>query len=54
MGRTQTEGVREQGTEDKIWNITEEVTGYWIKLHNEDLRNLYYSPNISNVINQGR
>jgi hypothetical protein len=24
----------------------DEVTGYWRKLHNEELHNLYFSPNI--------
>ena len=28
----------------------EEVTGKWIKLHNEELNYLYYSPNIVRVI----
>jgi len=28
----------------------EEVTGEWRKLHNEDLNNLYFSPNIIRVI----
>jgi hypothetical protein len=28
------------------------VTGDWIKLHNEELRNLYSSTNISRMINK--
>jgi len=32
----------------------EEVAGGWIRLHNEDLRNLYASPNIVRVVNSGR
>jgi len=28
----------------------EKVTGEWIKLHNEDLNDLYYLPNIIRVI----
>jgi hypothetical protein len=31
----------------------EEVTGGWRKLHNEGLHNLYTSPHIIGVINQG-
>ena len=32
----------------------DEVTGEWIKLHNEDLNNLYFSPNIIWVIKSRR
>jgi hypothetical protein len=32
----------------------EEVTGGWRRLHNDDLRNLYASPNIIRVINSRR
>jgi hypothetical protein len=31
-----------------------EVTGGWIKLHKEELRNLYFSPNISRMFNSRR
>ena len=31
-----------------------EVTGEWIKLHNEELSDLYFSPNIVRLIKQGR
>ena len=31
-----------------------EVTGEWRKLHNEDLNDLYFSPNIVRVIKSGR
>ena len=32
----------------------EKVTGEWIKLHNEDLNDLYYLPNIIQVIKSRR
>jgi hypothetical protein len=34
----------------------DEVTGVWRKLHNEELHNLYYSPNIIRMMKsrQGR
>jgi hypothetical protein len=32
----------------------DEVTGEWIKLHNEELRDLYCSPNIVRVIKSRR
>jgi hypothetical protein len=31
-----------------------EVTGCWIKLHNEELQNLYYSPSIIRKIKSRR
>jgi hypothetical protein len=31
----------------------EEVVGHWRRLHNEDLHNLYASPNIIRVIKSG-
>jgi hypothetical protein len=33
---------------------TDEVTGEWRKLHNEELNDLYTSPNIVRVIKWGR
>ena len=42
---TQTEGLREQG---------DEVTGDWKKLHNEELNDLYSSPNIIRVAKSRR
>jgi len=35
-------------------NRGDEVTGEWGKLHNEELNDLYYSPNIVRVINSRR
>jgi hypothetical protein len=32
----------------------DEVTGGWRKLHNEELHNLYSSPNIIRISSQGR
>ena len=32
----------------------DEVTGEWRKLHNEELRDLYYLPNIVRVVNSRR
>jgi hypothetical protein len=31
----------------------DEVIGYWRKLHNEELHNLYSSPNIVTMLNEG-
>jgi hypothetical protein len=46
-GQTQTEG------DENIWN-RDEVTGGWRKLHNEELHNLYSSPNIIKMIKSMR
>jgi hypothetical protein len=43
--RTQIEGAWELGAEEKTWN-SEEVARGWRRLHNEELHNLYTSPNI--------
>jgi hypothetical protein len=40
------------GAEEDIW--TEEVTGDWRKLHNEELRDLYSSPSIIRIIKSRR
>jgi hypothetical protein len=56
-GGTQTEGFLEQGAEENIW--TEEGrrmkrAGGWIKLHNEELHNLYCSSSIIRIIKSRR
>jgi len=37
-----------------LWPKREEVTGEWRKLHNEELNDLYSSPNIIRVIKSRR
>jgi hypothetical protein len=37
-----------------FWPKRDEVTGMWRKLHNEELHNLYSSPNIVRVIKSRR
>ena len=45
---------RLRGFENRVWRIfgakRDEVTGEWRKLHNEELNDLYCSPNIARVI----
>jgi hypothetical protein len=47
---TQAEGVWKQGVSRIIGPKRDEVTGEWRKLHNEELRDLYCSPNIERMI----
>jgi hypothetical protein len=43
--------VSENGAEEEnIDPKRDEVTGYWRKLHNKELHNLYSSPNIIRII----
>jgi len=42
-------GVFENGKLRTIGSMWEEVTGGWRKLHNEELHNLYSSPNIISI-----
>jgi hypothetical protein len=37
-----------------LWSRRDEVTGEWRKLHNEELSDLYWSPNIVRVIQSRR
>jgi hypothetical protein len=37
-----------------FWTKWEEVAGGWIRLHSEELHDLYASPNISGVIKSRR
>jgi hypothetical protein len=46
--------VREQGSEGIFGPKRDEVTGEWRKLHNEELHNLYSSPNIIRQIKSRR
>jgi hypothetical protein len=46
-GRTQTEGISEEGPRRPKGD---EVLGGWRKLHNEELHNVYFSPNIIEII----
>ena len=48
-------GVREYGAEGSIWPKRDEVTGEWRKLHNEQLNDLYGSPNnVRGIKSRGR
>jgi hypothetical protein len=49
-GGTQNDGVSEQGVGRIFEPKRDEVAGGWRKMHNEDLRNLYSSPNIIRMI----
>jgi hypothetical protein len=53
-GRMQAADVRELCTEEDIWAQCVEVIGSWEKLHNDDLHDLYSSPNIKWVIKSRR
>jgi hypothetical protein len=46
--------VREMCTEEDIWVQSIELIGGWEKLHNEDLHDLFSSPNLMWVIKSRR
>jgi hypothetical protein len=48
------EGIGEQGAEENIGPKRKEVAGEWRRLHNEELHNLYVSPNVITVIKSRR
>jgi hypothetical protein len=51
---TQTEGVENRVLRRIFGLKRDEVTGGWRKLHNEELHNLYSSPNIIRLIKSRR
>jgi hypothetical protein len=53
-GGIQTEGVCEQVAEGIFGPKGDEVTRDWRKLHNEELHNIYSSPNIIRIIKSRR
>jgi hypothetical protein len=53
--RTQTEGVLSTGGLNRtVGSKRQEVTGLWRKIHNEELYNLYFLPNIIRMITSRR
>jgi hypothetical protein len=49
-GRTEIEGVREQGAEENIWTQREKVTKGWSKQCKKEKHNLYSSQNVGSII----
>jgi hypothetical protein len=48
------EGVREKGAKEVAWAKWVKAKGEWRKLHNEQLNDLYSSPNIIRLIKSRR
>jgi hypothetical protein len=53
-GRTYTDGIRVQGSQESIWAKRDEIIGGWSKLHNKELHDLYSSPNIVRMLKSRR
>jgi len=53
-GGKEAEGIWEHSVEENIWTRRDEVTGEWKTLQNEELSDLYSSPNIVRVIKSRR
>jgi len=53
-GGKQAEGVCEQGVEENILPRWDVVRGEWKRLHNEELNDIFSSPNILRVIKSRR
>jgi hypothetical protein len=51
---TQAESVIEQGAEEDIWALGDDVTGEWRRLHNEELHDLQFSPDTIRLIKPRR
>ena len=51
--RTEDDSVQKQGAERDIWD-KEAVTSDWRKMHNEELHDVYFSPNIVWVMKSER
>jgi hypothetical protein len=49
-GGTETEDVEKKVLRRIFGPKRDEVMGYWRKLHNEELHNLYSSPNINDQV----
>jgi hypothetical protein len=53
QGRTQDEGVLEEGFRERYFELREGVTGEWRTLHTEDIQGSYSAPNAIMGSHQG-